>query len=201
MVEIELDASAVAKLTKALVGIKNGVPRVLAPAINRSLNHGRTVIKREIRKDYTIKAKDIPTIMRYATPVALGGSITIKSGMLDLMKFRVRPRTPPNQKGVAVSSRRLVHAEVRIGKGGNLPHAFVARMPNAVVGVFTRVGKERLPIKRRLAIGAPIMASQPHVQDAAGKAMQETLIKRINSQVERLLSKRGTTKVRDIARD
>jgi len=195
MVEIELDASAMLKLSKALDGIKNGVPRVLAPSINRSLNHGRTVIKREIRKDYTIKARDIPTVMHYATRERLGGAITIRSGMLDLMKFKVRPDMPPRQSGVAVANRRMVHAEVRVGRGGNLPHAFVARMPNAVVGVFSRVGKARLPIKRRLAIGAPIMASQPHVQDAAGKAMQETLIKRINSQVERLLSRRGATHI------
>ena len=182
MVEIKLDASAMLKLSKALDGIKNGVPRVLVPSINRALNHGRTVIKSEIRKDYTIKAKDIPTIMHYATPTHLGGSITIRSGMLDLMKFRVRPRTAPKRP-------RMVHAEVRVGRGGNLPHAFVARMPNAYVGVFTRVGPKRLPIKRRLAIGAPIMASQPHVQNAAGKAMQQMLIKRIDSQVERLLSR------------
>ena len=182
MVEIELDATAIKKLTKALSGVRNGVPRALAPAINRTLNHGRTVIKREIRKDYTIKTKDIPTDVHYANREHLGGSIVIRSGMLDLMKFKVAPRTPPKHP-------RMVRAEVRVGKGGNIPHAFIAKMPNAYIGVFTRVGRERLPIKRRMAIGAPIMASQPHVREAAGREMQATLIKRINYEVNRLLSR------------
>jgi hypothetical protein len=180
MVEIELDASAVAKLIGVIGQIKNGISRVMVPAINTSVTHGRTVLKREIRKEYTIKARDIPTDVHYATPEHLGGSVTVRSGMLGLEKFKYTPKNPPKHP-------RMVRAEVRIGKGGNLPHAFVARMPNALVGIFTRVGKTRLPIRRRLAIGASIMASQPRVQDIVGKEMASTLVKRINSQVERLL--------------
>jgi hypothetical protein len=184
MVEIELDPSAVQKLIKTVGFIKNGVPRVLVPAINRSLTHGRTVLKREIREDYTIKAKDIPVGIKYANPSKLSGSVSIKQGMLGLEHFKHTPKNPPKHP-------RMVHAEVRIGKGGNIPHGFVQRMPNAFVGIFTRVGKARLPIKRLLAIGASIMASQPHVRTKVGTEMRDTLIKRVNYQMGRLLETAG----------
>jgi len=180
MVEIELDAGAVKKVIKTIGFIKNGVPRVLVPSINRAVNHGRTVMKREIREDYTIKAADIPVRTRYANPLNLGGAVWIKQGMLGLEKFKHTPKNPPKHP-------RMVHAEVRIGKGGNIPHGFVQRMPNAFVGIFTRVGKARLPIKRLLAIGASIMASQPHVRNKVISEMRSTFVRRMDYHMERLL--------------
>jgi hypothetical protein len=185
MVEIELDPSAVRKLINTVGFIKDGVPKVLLPAMNRTLNHGRTVLSRAIREDYTIKAKDIPVRVKYPNLSRLAGSVYIQQGMLGLEKFKHTPKDPPKHP-------RMVHAEVRIGRGGNIPHAFVAKMPNGFVGIFTRVGKARLPIKRRLAIGASIMASQPHVRTKTGLAMRDMLIKRVNHEVDRVLQRAQT---------
>jgi len=117
---------------------------------------------------------------RYANPLNLGGAVWIKQGMLGLEKFKHTPKNPPKHP-------RMVHAEVRIGKGGNIPHGFVQRMPNAFVGIFTRVGKARLPIKRLLAIGASIMASQPHVRNKVISEMRSTFVRRMDYHMERLL--------------
>jgi hypothetical protein len=181
MVEISIDASALKKLIKVVGFIRNGVPRVLVPAINRGLTHGRTVLKREITKQYTIKAKDIPTKVKPANYTNLNGYVTVKQGMLGLEKFRHTPVSPPKHP-------RMVRAEVRIGRGGNIPHGFVQRMPNAFVGIFTRYGKERLPIKRLLTIGAGIMASQPGVRGTVAREMRDTTVRRVHHEVDHLLA-------------
>jgi hypothetical protein len=186
MVQITISSAQIAKLTRALGHIKNGVPKALSPAINRALNTGRTVIKREIRKSYVIKAKDIPIKVVGATRSTLGGAIIIQQGMLDLNKFPVRPMFPVRGKG-----RKPVWAQVRKGGGGTMPGAFVSAVPSGYVGPFIRKGSSRLPIQKLVTIGAPIMASQPSVGPAANKAMGDTLDKRLDHEMKRVLASAG----------
>jgi len=187
MVVINIDAPQMAKMIRAVDHIENGVPRVLVPAINRTLAKGNTEVKREIRKIYTIKAKDIPTKVRKASAFSgdvVGGDVTVKDTMLDLNKFQFTPR------GVTRGKRqRPVKATVRKGAGGFIRGAFIAAMPSGYLGPFRRVGPERLPVKKLLAIGAGIMASQPTVGPAVNKAMGDMLDKRIDHEVKRVLAK------------
>jgi len=183
MVVIQIDAVHMNKLLNAVRNIRNGVPKVLVPAINRTLTKGRTEVKREIRKIYTIKAKDIPVKINKASPGTLGGSVVVKDTMLDLNKFQVTPRTVTRGR-----RQRAVHATVRKGSGGYIGGAFIAQMPSGYLGPFRRVGPERLPIKKLLAIGAGIMASQPSVGPAVNKAMGAELDKRIDHEIKRVLA-------------
>jgi hypothetical protein len=170
------------KLTRAVEGIKNGVPRVLAPAINRALAKGQTTVKREIRKDYLIKAKDIPTKLRRASYGTLGGEIRIEQGMLDITKFKYSPKTV--QRG---RNRRPLSVQVKKGGGGIVARGFVSSL-----GPFQRRSfAPRLPIRKILVIGAPIMASQPNVGPAANKAMGDELVKRIDHELGRVLASAG----------
>ena len=182
MVEITIDSRELAKLDKVLVGIKNGVPKVLVPAINRSLDRGRTTVRREIRKAYLIKQKDIPIKVIGANRNRLGGTIVIKDTMLELGKFSIRPRGVQKRK-----NKQPLRAQVRVNGGGTLPHAFMTSFG----GPFQRVGPERLPIRKLLAIGAAIMASQPAVGPAASKAMGDSMDKQIDHQIKRLLATAG----------
>jgi hypothetical protein len=61
-------------------------------------------------------------------------------------------------------------------------------VPSGYIGPFTRVGKARLPIRKRIAIGAPIMASQPNVGPAVNKAMGDTLAKAMDQQIKRVMA-------------
>jgi hypothetical protein len=49
MMAVTIDAKQTLKLIRTVGFIKNGIPRVLAPAINRTLDKGKTEVKREIR--------------------------------------------------------------------------------------------------------------------------------------------------------
>jgi hypothetical protein len=178
-VAIQIDSRQLAKLTRTLAGIQNGVPKALAPAINSALSKGQTTIKREIRKDYLIKAKDIPTAIHRATYSSLNGHILIRQGMLDISKFKYRPKGVQKRK-----KKKPLFAQVKKGKGGFIARGFVSGK-----GPFQRRSfAPRLPIRKILVIGAPIMASQPNVGPAANKAMGDMLAKRVDHEMKRVLA-------------
>jgi hypothetical protein len=183
MVGLTIDTKQMQRLERAIGHIQGGVPKAVAGAINRTLNKGRTEAKREIRKIYEIKAKDIAIRVRGASAARQKGEIRIEGGMKKLIEFKVRPKTLARKGG----RRRIITATVRRGKGGAIPRGFIAKMSSGHIGVFTRAGKERLPIGERLSIGSPIMATQPTVGPAVNKAMGDSLAKHMDQQINRVL--------------
>jgi len=184
MVAIEIDPLQLRKLDRTFGYFNKNVPKVLSMSINRALNKGRTEVRREIRKEYVIKQKDIPIAVYGATPTHLGGKIELRDTMMDLNKFKVTPRSVQRWRG-----RRPIHAQVRVHGGGNISYAFMTRL--RYPGPYKRVGPERLPIKKLLSISAPIMASQPKVGPVANKAMGDTLAKEIDRHIKRVMSSAG----------
>ena len=184
-IEIKIDASQLRKLERVVKHIEDGVPRALAPAINRALDHGRTTVRREIRKEYLIKLKDIPIRVSGASRERLGGKVIVAQGMLDLAKFKVTPRGVQKRK-----YKKPITVKVRVRTGGKIiPHGFVAHMPQGYTGPFVREGAARFPIRKLLAIGAGIMASRPTVAPIVQSEMADSLAKNIDSQIARLRAK------------
>lgn len=184
---ITIDAKQLQQVQRATRNITNGAQRVLTPAINRALTQGQTAVRREIRKVYVIKQKDIPTKLHKASHSSLQGAISITDGMLGVDKFYFRPLFP----AAAGAGKRKKQLFVRIKKGGG---GFVSRgfPTNKFKAPFQRRSSApRLPIRKLLAIGAPIMASQPTVGPAAIKVMGDTLAKRIDYQLTRVLASAG----------
>jgi hypothetical protein len=181
MLEIKIDAKQLLRLERTVRDIKNGVAKVLAPAINRALANGATTVKREIRKVYTIKAKDIPVKVKKASTNHPVGAVVLADSMLPLEKFQLSGGT----------RRRPLRAVVKRGHGGIIKSGFMATMPTGHTGAFRRKGPPRLPIKSLLTISAPIMASQPNVAPAVTASMAATLSKRIDHEIKRIMDKEG----------
>jgi hypothetical protein len=184
---LTIDIAQLKKIEQATRNIRNGTAKVLAPAINRALTQGQTAVRREIRKIYVIKQKDIPTKVHKASQSRLQGAIVISGGMLGVDKFYFAPLFPP-AKGAGKRKKQLF---VRIKKGGG---GFVTRgfPTNKFKAPFQRRAEApRLPIRKLIAIGAPIMASQPTVGPAALQVMGDTLAKRIDYQLTRVLASAG----------
>ena len=119
-VALNIDTREMKKLHRALDHIRDGVPKAVVPAVNRALSSGQTTIKREIRKIYLIKAKDIPTKLhraRYASPV---GHIRIDQGMLGVDKFRYKPRAVQRRK-----NKRPLFVQIKRSGGGVVARSFV----------------------------------------------------------------------------
>lgn len=182
MIDLQIDTNDLRKIEKTYRHIKDAMPRVLSPTINRTLNKGRTEVRREIRKDYVIKQKDIPVRVKGASRARLNGELIITSTMLPLAMFKIMPAGVQHRK-----RKQIIRAMVRAGHGGSLPHAFVAIMPSGHRGVFERVGKERLPIRELLAIGAAVMAKQPRIMQAVTKAMSATFQNELHRNAQRIL--------------
>jgi hypothetical protein len=180
MIAIQVNARDLRKLHVCLDDIKNGVPRALTPAINTALNKGRAELKREIRKEYTIKAKDIPIALHRASYNHLAGDFRIDQGMLPISKFELHPRG-------FTKHRKPILARVKKGKGGYLKHAFY--IPRG--GPWKRLGPERYPIVPVVTISAAIMASQPAVESVVNNAMEVTLGKRIDHEIDRIMATAG----------
>jgi hypothetical protein len=178
---IEIDAKQLDFVQRAVKDIENGVPRVMVPAINRALSSGQTAVRREIRKVYTIKQKDIPTKIHRATRASLMGEIRIEQGMLGAEKFVYRPMFPTKR-------RRQLYVQIKKGGGGFVRGGFVA---NKLRGPYQRKTTRSLPIRKIITIGAPIMASQPNVGPAANKVMGDALAKRIDHELQRVMSSAG----------
>lgn len=185
MVALTIDSKQLRKLERALGDIKGGVPKALRGAINKTLNTGRTVIRREIRKEYLIKQKDIPIKVHGASSgsAQIGGFIRLDDGMMPLNKFKVQPRGVQRRK-----NKRPLFAQVKKGAGGTMPGAFFI----PATGPFVRVhGAARFPIKFLRTISAPIMATQPSVGPAANQAMGVALDKNIDNQIVRIMAQAG----------
>lgn len=179
---LTIDAKQMQMLERSVREIKDGVPKVLTPAINRALASGQTAVRREIRKIYTIKQKDIPTNVHRATRASLQGEIRITQGMLGAEKFVYNPKFPTKY-------RKQMFVQIKKTGGGFVARGFAS---NALTGPFQRRSTApRLPIRKIIAIGAPIMASQPTVGPAAIKVMGDTLAKRIDHEITRVLASAG----------
>ena len=188
MVSLTITGDQMKRLQKAMSQIKDGVPKALAGAINRTLNKGKTEVKRAIRQHYLIKAKDIPAKVRGVNPTRLyNGQLFIRDTMVDLNKFRVRPKGVQRRK-----NKKMLFVQVKTTGGKLMPHAFVAGMPSGYIGPFERRGTERLPIDKLVAIASAIMASQKDVMSTVQKAMDETLDVAVGQQINRYMAKVNT---------
>jgi Prophage minor tail protein Z (GPZ) len=186
MIEIKIDPRQLRRIERVLRHVENAVPKVLAPAINRALNKGRTTVRREIRKEYVIKQKDIPVRVIGASETRLSGVVRLDQPMLDLNKFKVQP------KGVQHRRRRQpIFVQVRKDGGRVISTGFVAAMPSGYTGPFMRKTAARFPIRKLIAIGSPIMAAQPKVGPEVQKQMDTALDKNIDSQIRRRMAEAG----------
>lgn len=179
MVAIEIHSDQIRKLERVLANIENGATKALVPAINRALASGKTVVKREIRRVYNIKAKDIPVTEHRANSGNLNGSIRIDQGMLGLDKFKVRPKGVQHRK-----NKRPIFAQVKKTGGGIIQGAFY--IPQG--GPYSRIGPSRFPIYKIATISAAIMATQPAVGPAVNERMGEVLDKRLDHEMKRVLA-------------
>ena len=169
MIGIQVIATQLARLTKAIGHIKDGVPKAVRPAVWRALELGRTEIKREVRKAYVVKAGLINVRLQME---GMNGTASVEHpGMLKLYDMKLNPKGVQTRK-----QKKPVFAQVKVGGGGTMPGAFVAQMQSGHVGVFIRqAGAGRNPINELHTISPPIMASQPAVGPAVNKRMDHEL--------------------------
>ncbi len=181
MISIQINERDIARVEKTLAGMPKVAGRVLSRSLNKTLAGIKTDASAEIRKELNVKKETVDSTfsLQKATVSRLSASIESTGRPLPLSKFLGTKQT---KKGVSV----------RIKKGRSrkvIKGTFMATMSSGHVGVFWRVGKERLPISQRFSSRVPDVFSNEAVINAVMKKAGERLHKNINHELDYELGK------------
>ncbi|MGO4890294.1 phage tail protein [Anaerobacillus sp. MEB173] len=166
-----------------LGGFHKKAPNAITNALNRGITNMNSNTKKEVRKDYNIKASDVnPTLkVTRASRSTLGGEVRSNGEVIGLDKFKVSPKT------INPKRKTPIKAAVKKGSAKSLASGFMADINGAKV--FKRTGKKRLPIKRLFGPSVPQMLENERVREEIHSKGQETFEKRLEHEISRILDK------------
>lgn len=180
---IEVKVEQLQKADIWLANVKDGVPKALASALNRTAQNISAEAVRKTRETYDIKATDVRRTIRItkATKGNLTARVKSLGSAIPLIQFNVRPSKPLKRPPVVLT------ASVKRSGGKPIPGAFVSTMKSGHTGVFERVGKERLPIRELFGPPTPVMLDEPGVRQHIEEQAVIRLEKRLDHEILRLL--------------
>lgn len=176
-VDIVFDKKKMEIAQAMLSGIKNGFPKAVSRAINRTATTTNVQASKLIKKEYTIKGGTKGTVTK-ATTSMLAGNIN----------FKGRPRLLRNfSMGI---TKKGITARVKRSSGRRLiPRTFIRPLVGSnVPGVLQRKkGAARYPIEVLHGPSLPQMAGNVNVQPEVEKFIQKKMDERLNHEVDALL--------------
>ena len=182
---IEITNEQIERVNLLLGDIKGAPNRALFNVINRALGTVRSQSGKVIRETYNIKQSDITANqnmkMKRATAGDLVGSIEFAGTVIPLKRFKVSPPAPA-QRTVSVSV-------LRAGK--RLESAYVADLGKYGVGVFERLTRRRDSSQQLYGPSTAHMMGNENVLDKVEQAAQETIDKRVEQEITRILNGYG----------
>lgn len=203
---IEITNEQMERVNLILSGVPNGAKKAFYNAINRGLQTVRTQSGKSVNKTYRILQKDFKSEtnirQKRASQNDLIGEIAFAGTTIPLIKFSVSPKEPKSQA--------VTVAVLRESGGERLKHAFIANVQTGHpgkdhVGVFERTGEqgieERLnryrrskhteTIRQLYGPSAAAMLNNYEVRQELEKAAQETIDKRVEHEITRILNGYG----------
>jgi hypothetical protein len=139
---VEMDQAQLDDLKERLAFIKGGWERAVVRAMNTAASQARTRTAERARSLLTADRERIEQslLVKKATYGARAAKLQIFDQPIPLFRFDVSFMFPTVEGGITAKT---LQGESPL----TLKHAFVAKMSNGHVGVFSRRGKERLPIQ------------------------------------------------------
>jgi len=191
---IEFNDRAIQKAETLLGGIESALPKVQYRVINRSIAAAQSVIIKAVPKEYVIDKEIVKNAvnLKYASAVKPIGLVLSSGGTIQLSKFAVSREF--------IGKRATVKAQVkRDGSPKHIKRAFAAQMKEVGfganrrvtdqghIGVYRRVGKSRFPIKELYGPSVPQMVGSEIVMKQAENKAIETMDKRTDHEINRIL--------------
>lgn len=180
---VRLNAEQVERAELLLRNIRGGANKVLSRVINRSIQTARASMVREVREEYTAKAKAIRSTISVDKATSSKPEAQIKSigSPLPMRDFKITPKTP--------NGRRRTPIRVSVKRGGQtaINGAFVVRTGGSI-NVFERVGKRRLPITKLFGPSVPQMIGNHNVVTRIAESAEKTAEKRLDHEIDRILA-------------
>ncbi|MCL2107809.1 MAG: phage tail protein [Oscillospiraceae bacterium] len=185
---IEITERQIDRVSLILDGLKNMPETALANVINRALTTARSESDKGIRQTYSIRQADLKNNRNISVKNAgrsdVEGSLSYAGNLIPLIKFN------PGLEGL--TRRQKVQArQLTRNPPTTFKDAFVARMSNGHVGIFERKGKERFPIKEIMGSSIAHMVENDDVWPAVEAAAQDTIDKRVEQEITRILNGYG----------
>ena len=139
---VEMDQAQLDDLRERLAFIKGGWERTVVRAMNYGASQARSKTAERSRSMLTADRERIEAslLIKKATYGARSARLHIYDLPIPLFRFDVSFMYPTVEGGVTAKT-------LQGGSPLALKHAFVAKMSSGHVGVFSRKGKERLPIQ------------------------------------------------------
>ena len=185
---VEITSEQIARVESILNGVQRGPEKVFFNAINRALDTVRTTAGRQIREVYAIKQKDLRAEgnikLKKASQNDLAGEIVFAGCKIPLYRFNVTPKQPA--QGVRVKA-----AVLKSSAQTEFEHAFIAQIQGERVGMFERATAKHLPLEEFPGPSAAPLAGNCVVLEQVEQAAQETIDKRIDHEIDRILSGYG----------
>ena len=184
---IEITAEQTSRVNAVLSGIKNAPNKVFYNVINRALSTVRTQAGKLIAATYQIKQREIKSNsnmqVKRASANNLTGEIAFAGTVIPLMNFKVSPKDP-QKKTVSVSV-------LREAGGKRLESAYVADLGRYGVGVFERLTSKRETSQQLYGPSVAHMMGNAQVLEQAEQKAQETIDKRVEHEISRILNGYG----------
>lgn len=179
MITYEFDPISLGKVEKKLGNLKSQAPKALKNAINMTARKTRTELKNTVKKEYTVKARDLSSGMTLSSASVgnLEATIYIRGKPLHITHFKA---TTPKSG-----------AKTQIVKSGALKAIVGPRKIKAFRGVngliWQRVGRERFPIKPLSSNSVPVMVRNDKVYGKVEPTIKRTLKENVDKQVRKIL--------------
>lgn len=177
-----MSSNSFAKTQRILKHASSLVQRASFAAMGRALSHAKTALGREIRSEYTVKARTARSAIntrRVKSPGSTQAEILVRGGNLLASEFSLRPKTDTTG-----GRRKAVRLGIRKGGVQRVDRGFVSR------GVLLRrKGFSSYPIEPVFGPAVPGMAANEHVVDAVQSDFKETYERRLEHEISRLINK------------
>ncbi|WP_036746552.1 phage tail protein [Paenibacillus sp. UNC451MF] len=185
---MKVDAAELKIAEQTIRTLKTAAPRVFASALNRTAQGVKTEAVKKVRETYEVKATDIRPLVKVrhkASAQDLRAEVASSGRSIPLIRFKTNPRNVPKR------APKSLKATVKKGAAKLIKGAFVTKA-GGHVGVFSRVGKKRLPIEQLYGPAMPVMLNQPGVISHLRKEAQQRLKTRMDHEVKRVLERKGS---------
>lgn len=197
---IEISQNNLKLAAELLSGIKNGMPKATARAINHTTAKTKTQMKRTVGKDYYIKQGDVDKTLKvkkasWTNPFA---TITSKSRVLGLDKFKITVKGGvvraavskiegyKERKGAFISNVRDFKGGSWEKKGGK--NKFIPNYSDTKsIRILKRKSSLRLPLKTLHGASVPGMIGNENIIIALNNFVVKETNKRLSYEVGRLL--------------
>ncbi|MCL2694058.1 MAG: phage tail protein [Oscillospiraceae bacterium] len=188
---IEITENQINRINTILHNVPDGFNRVIKSVIPRAQTTARAKALEQITKVYSISNADVRDRRNSSIKLrtlqdngGIIGEIKYSGYKIPLYRFNVSPKKP--NTGQPVSAAQLAGS-------ARTPfnNAFVTQMRSGHIGIFERKGKNRFPLREIMGSSTAQMAGNAVVREEVYKATQDTIDKRIEHEISRILNGYG----------